>query len=165
MRDTGRDSLETTSRAGESGDDIRIETIAEERDELVADTIAGIAGIGIALVSTEFEGAGGEVAEDMGSIKGEEGADMGAMLRQHASHARRPGTADKIHEQRFGLIAHMVSESESIESMLFFQLFEESSAKFPQGVFIVRSASRIALNKAGDLIALGESADESLVSG
>ena len=45
LRDMGHDRLEATGGAGESGDDIRIETITEEREELAADTIAGIASI------------------------------------------------------------------------------------------------------------------------
>ena len=43
----------------------------------------------------------------------------------------RPSAADEIHEQCFGLIAHMMPESESIEPILFPQFFEESIAKFP----------------------------------
>ena len=50
LRDMGHDRLEATGGAGESGDDIRIETITEEREELAADTIAGIASISIALI-------------------------------------------------------------------------------------------------------------------
>lgn len=49
----------------------------------------------------------------------------------------------------------MMPESESIEPILFPQFFEESIAKLPQGVFIVRHPGRIALDKAGNLIAFG----------
>ena len=98
LRDMGHDRLEATGGAGESGDDIRIETITEAREELAADTIAGIASISIALISTEFEGAGSEISEDMGPIKSEEGADVRVMLWEHARHTHRPSAADEIHE-------------------------------------------------------------------
>lgn len=149
LKQTG---LEAAGGSSKGGDDIRIETIPKERKKLVADTIAGVARVAVALIDTEFEGTSVQVLQDILPTEGEQRSDMMTVLREHTCHAHRSGTADEIHEKSLSLVIHVVPESDGIKTVLFSLCFKKSVPEVSERIFIAETSSRIVFDKTGDPI-------------
>lgn len=68
---------------GESGNNIGIKVLFEERKEYVADAISGIANVGIAGISTKCQRSCLKILKNIGSVEVEEWSDTKIMPWKH----------------------------------------------------------------------------------
>jgi hypothetical protein len=147
---------------GEDIDNRRVESIAEQRNQLGANAVSRDRDVGVRLVIDVVGGtialrpAIGQPRAQLVPAAREQRPDDAIVARMHCGEAARPGAADQAEQERFRLVVARVPERDDVGVEAEARAFEERIARRVRRVFDRATLGACARR---DVLAIGEHRD------
>jgi hypothetical protein len=111
--------LEDGGGSKQSGIQIAVEMIPEERKDFEAQAVSLTPGLQIGAIFAPTQAVAAEIVQDFGAVTGEQGSDdPGTAPCRHAPQAPGPGPAKQPQEEFLGLVVGIVTQSEATGLLL-----------------------------------------------